>query len=82
MNSNNLEVPSDIVLLEKHNESADFSMDSHDRTQDSDSLTDPEVTLPSYNRDDGKHKPNDRPIPSSQSIGGSENISGSSGFFD
>ena len=82
MNSNNLEVPSDIVLLEKNNESADVFMDSQDHTQDSDSLTAPEVTLPSYNGDDKKHKHNDRPIPSSQSNGGSENVSESSGFFD
>ena len=83
MNSNNLEVPSDIVLLEKHNEPADFFMDSQDHTQDSDSLTVPEVTfLPSYNKDDEEHKHDETPIPSSQSNGGSENVSGSSGFFD
>ena len=76
-------MPSDIVLLEKHNEPADFFMDSQDHTQDSDSLTVPEVTpLPSYNGDDGKHKHDETPIPSSQSNGGSEDISGSSGFFD
>ena len=56
-------------------------MDSQDHTQDSDSLTVPEVTLPSYNGDDGEHKHNETPIPSSQSNGGSEDISGSSGFF-
>ena len=82
MNSNNLEVPSDIVLLEKHNEPADFFIDSQDHTQDSDSLTVPEVTLPSYNGDDGKDKHDETPIPSSQSNGGSENVSGASGFFD
>ena len=54
MNSNNIEVPSDIVLLEKHNESAGFFMDSQDHTQDSDSFTAPKVTLHSYNGDDGK----------------------------
>ena len=75
-------MPSDIVLLEKHNESADFFVDSQDHTQDSDSLTVPEVTfLPSYNKDDEEHKHDETPIPSSQSNGGSENVSGSSGFF-
>ena len=82
MNSNNLDVPSDIVLLEKHNEPADFFMDSQDHTQDSDSLTVPEVTPLSYNGDDGKHKHNETPIPSSQSNDGSENISVISDFFD